>query len=224
MKFLLLNLVALTIFISCAKSKKTNENKGVDLADADEFLLDDQGFDNTGVTNQAGSGALEDPSFDTSANNIEGDLFAANEVNMNEQFNQPSVQTDQSDLNGSVQEYRVQANETLMMIAFKIYGDYEKWRELKQFNPQLNGMVKQGDIVRYNAPAQVFNWQPEGNPYLIKRNDTLGSISQSTYGEKKYWKEIWNNNKPLIKDPNLIFAGFTIYTPRIDGRDVASKF
>ena len=62
----------------------------------------------------------------------------------------------------------------------------------------------------------------DGNPYLIKSGDTLGKISNTTYGTIKYWKNIWNNNKPLIKDPNKIFAGFTIYTPLIEGRDVAN--
>ena len=36
------------------------------------------------------------------------------------------------------------------------------------------------------------------------------------------WKNIWNNNKPLIRDPNKIFAGFTLYYLE-NGRDVASE-
>jgi len=40
----------------------------------------------------------------------------------------------------------------------------------------------------------------------------LGVISTKVYdGEKKYWKKLWENNKPMIRDPNLIFAGFTIF-------------
>ena len=31
------------------------------------------------------------------------------------------------------------------------------------------------------------------------------------------------NNKPLIKNPNKIYAGFTIYTPIIEGREVATE-
>ena len=36
-------------------------------------------------------------------------------------------------------------------------------------------------------------------------------ISKKKYGTPVRWKSIWDNNKPMIKDPNLIFAGFTLY-------------
>lgn len=122
--------------------------------------------------------------------------------------------------------YKVLKNETLMIVAFKIYGDYSKWRELAELNKGklVNGhQVMAGVELSFNAPAEKFEWRPEGNPYLIKRGDTLGTISKDTYGTPRYWKNIWHNNEPLIKDPNVIFAGFTIYTPTIEGRDVAFK-
>lgn len=110
-------------------------------------------------------------------------------------------------------EYTVQKNETLMMIAFKLYGDYGQWRDLARRNSgkMKNGMVLAGTKIKYALPSQTFEWNPQGNPYLIRTGDTLGGISGSVYGTAKKWKSIWNNNKPLIKDPNRIFAGFTLY-------------
>jgi nucleoid-associated protein YgaU len=110
-------------------------------------------------------------------------------------------------------EYKVEKNETLMMIAFKIYGDYSKWKMLADQNQGIlkNGVVMAGSKISYQMPSQTFNWSPEGNPYLIKSGDTLGTISSDVYGTTKKWKLLWDNNKPLIKDPNRIFAGFTIY-------------
>ncbi len=110
-------------------------------------------------------------------------------------------------------EYTVQKNETLMMIAFKLYGDYGMWRELANRNTsQLKGKsVRAGMRLTYRVPAVAFEWNPQGNPYLIRTGDTLGGISGSVYGTTKKWKSIWENNRPLIKDPNRIFAGFTIY-------------
>jgi hypothetical protein len=46
---------------------------------------------------------------------------------------------------------------------------------------------------------------------MVKHTDTLGTIANSVYGNKKKWKNIWANNKPLIKNPNVIYAGFTLY-------------
>jgi hypothetical protein len=46
---------------------------------------------------------------------------------------------------------------------------------------------------------------------MIKNGETLGTISNSVYQTPKKWKAIWENNKPLIRNPNVIFAGFTLY-------------
>jgi nucleoid-associated protein YgaU len=120
--------------------------------------------------------------------------------------------------------YTVQKNETLMMIAFKLYGDYGQWRDLSRRNASKlkNGLVFSGTKITYALPSQTFEWSPQGNPYLIRTGDTLGAISGSVYGSAKKWKNIWENNRPLIKDPNRIFAGFTIYWPEL-GKVAASS-
>jgi hypothetical protein len=50
-----------------------------------------------------------------------------------------------------------------------------------------------------------------GDKYLIKHGDTLGTISNDLYGTSSKWKKLWKNNRELIKDPNRIFAGFYLY-------------
>jgi len=110
--------------------------------------------------------------------------------------------------------YSVQNNETLMLIAYKIYGDYSRWKEIAAINAsQLNGgtSVSNGMQLRYSDRGAGFNPGNRGTPYLIQRGDTLGLISRNVYGATNRWKEIWNNNREMIKDPNLIFAGFTLY-------------
>ena len=105
-----------------------------------------------------------------------------------------------------------------MKIAFEIYGDYEQWRVIKDSNPEKIGsdnMIKEGMTLTFPEPAEEFVQSKNGDPYLIKRGDTLTSISKNAYGTSRHWKAIWKNNTPLIKDPNLIFAGFTIYMPAI---------
>ena len=81
-------------------------------------------------------------------------------------------------------------------------------------NPHLKGVrILAGTQIKYNPPSEKFVWSAKGDPYLIKLGDTLGLISKSKYGTVKKWRSIWDNNKPMIRDPNLIFAGFTLYTP-----------
>ena len=131
-------------------------------------------------------------------------------------------QNKEIDLNLSPGVYKVQKGETLMLIAFKLYGDYGKWKKIQQNNPQLKGKpLRAGMKIAYEAPSEKFDWSPQGLPHLIKRGDTLGKISKNKYGTSKKWKTIWDNNKPLIKDPNLIFAGFTLYYVPL-GKELAS--
>ncbi len=117
--------------------------------------------------------------------------------------------------------YEVKEGETLMWIAFKLYGDYAKWRELQSLNSGvLSDGLQPGDRLSYNSNG--FRWAPNGLPHLIRSGETLGTISSDKYGTSGKWRKIWDNNRDMIKDPNLIFAGFTLYyTP--EERDIASE-
>lgn len=115
---------------------------------------------------------------------------------------------------GAIKTYRVQRGETLMQIAFKLYGDISKWKEIKQMNSakmSSNTSLMANTELKYRAPSSAFVWNPNGTPYLIKNGETLGTISNTVYSTPKKWKSIWENNKPLIKNPNVIYAGFTLY-------------
>lgn len=108
-------------------------------------------------------------------------------------------------------EYQLYEGETLMLVAWKFYGDYKRWREIEAMNPGSN--FKHGDKIRIPKYDKAFEYNPGGTPYLIQKGDTLGRVSTKRYDTKKYWKKIWKHNDRLIKDPDLIFAGFTIFTP-----------
>lgn len=114
---------------------------------------------------------------------------------------------------GQVKTYKVKKGETLMQIAFKLYGDISKWKDIKNMNAGIgnNTALRANTELKYRAPETPFVWNPAGTPYLIKTGETLGTISNSVYSTPKKWKSIWENNKPLIKNPNIIYAGFTLY-------------
>jgi nucleoid-associated protein YgaU len=195
--------MALILNMSCSGSKKAADSistAGLEIADSDEY-----------------SSSFSE---DVIAGNL-GDYPAESKPKKSKKQKAPIVMS-----TGEHALYTASNNETLMLIAFKIYGDYGQWKNIQALNQDIlgvNGTVKAGMQLKYEKPAAAFIWQPEGNSYLIKSGDTLGKISNESYGSQKYWKNIWNNNKPLIKDPNKIFAGFTIYTPVIESRDVANK-
>ena len=137
---------------------------------------------------------------------------------------------------GKMMTYKLQKGETLMQVAFKIYGDISRWKDLKAMNaPALSKhpVLYANMELKYAEPEKQFVWNPEGTPYMIKTGETLGTISNTVYQTPKKWKSIWENNKPLIKNPNIIYAGFTVFykgaamanyvQPKANQRKVASK-
>lgn len=203
--------------VACSGSKSaqkvSEETPQIELSDADEFI--ETPTEEAMVTEETPADSM---------------VAESSEAPMVVEESSPEVAMDSSVAgasfeSGTMQDYTVQKNETLMLIAFKLYGDYEKWKELAGYNRDLlkgSTMVREGMTLKYMAPAEAFVWNPQGLPYLIRTGDTLGGISQNVYSTMKKWKSIWENNRPLIKDPNKIYAGFTIYYLE-DGREVASQ-
>lgn len=122
--------------------------------------------------------------------------------------------TDEVKLSKETKTYKVEKGDTLMLISFKLYGNYLLWKKIARLNPGIKldkGIVTVGQELKYYPPLTPFVWEPQGNPYLIQIADTLSRISKKVYQDYSKWKLIWDNNKPLIRDPNLIFAGMTLY-------------
>ena len=201
---------------ACSGNKKASsvspETPQIELTDAtgeptDEFV------ENTTPGDELVAASPSDSALETELSSADDSapIIAAEEPVVAEEpaaLSTPSVST--TGVNG---EYIVQKNETLMMVAFKLYGDYGKWRDLASRNSGTlkGGPVRAGMKIKYDMPSESFSWSPQGNPHLIRTGDTLGKISSEKYGTVKKWKSLWDNNRPLIKNPNRIFAGFTIY-------------
>lgn len=127
-------------------------------------------------------------------------------------------------MTGEMASYSVKKGDTLMLMAFNLYGDYRMWHKIAKANKNLKmgAALIAGTTIVYPKPEKEFNWMPDGTPYMILMGDTLGKISNKVYGTPREWKYIWENNKPLIQDPNKIYAGFTLYYKE-KTRDLASQ-
>lgn len=115
---------------------------------------------------------------------------------------------------GKIERYTVKAGDTLMKIAFNLYGDVDRWKDLHELNQEaLKGKtgLRKGMKLRYDAPVESFTPEQLAHSYEIKKGDTLAGIADDVYGKKMKYKKLQAYNKHLIKNPNRIFAGFTIY-------------
>jgi LysM repeat protein len=115
---------------------------------------------------------------------------------------------------GQFEDVTVQSGDTLMKIAFETYGDLYRWKSILDANRDRvtdPNQIPAGTVLKIERPATQVAIERNGEKYLIKNGDTLGTISNDVYGTRSKWKAIWENNKQMIHDPNRIFAGFYLY-------------
>ncbi|HJS43631.1 MAG TPA: LysM peptidoglycan-binding domain-containing protein [Gemmatimonadales bacterium] len=49
--------------------------------------------------------------------------------------------------------------------------------------------------------------------YVVVKGDSLSAIAQRVYGDTKEWRRIYDANRDIIRDPDLIYPGQTLRLP-----------
>ena len=74
-------------------------------------------------------------------------------------------------------EYIVKnSKETLMLLAFNLYGDFRYWKSIAALNNDFLTSpyhLKKGVKLRYYLPKRDFVYRPDGEPFLIKQGHSL---------------------------------------------------
>jgi len=52
-----------------------------------------------------------------------------------------------------------------------------------------------------------------GRTYVVTKGDSLSAIAKREYGDMKEWRRIYDANRDIIKDPDLIYPGQTLRLP-----------
>ena len=61
-------------------------------------------------------------------------------------------------------------------------------------------------------PAQSST--PAETTYTVVAGDSLSKIAKAQYGDANQWRRIWDANKDLIKNPDLIHPGQVLKIPQ----------
>jgi LysM repeat protein len=66
-------------------------------------------------------------------------------------------------------------------------------------------------VIRHDQPAT--SRYPAIRRYTVRRGDTLSSIAQRFYGNAADWQQLYQANRSVVRNPNLIFAGEVLNVP-----------
>jgi nucleoid-associated protein YgaU len=69
-------------------------------------------------------------------------------------------------------------------------------------------------VASVDDRMEVVDPSPEATFYTVKSGDSLGKIAKEHLGSAALYPEIFEANKPLLTDPNLIYAGQVLRIPR----------
>lgn len=73
--------------------------------------------------------------------------------------------------------------------------------------------VEKVDADGLSAPAPKV--EEPTTYYTVKRGDSLSLIAKRHYGDPMKYKQLFEENKEIIKDPNLIYPGQVLRIPKL---------
>ncbi|MGB3341991.1 MAG: peptidoglycan-binding protein LysM [bacterium] len=113
--------------------------------------------------------------------------------------------------------YTVQSGDTLSKIASRLYGNAGKYPVIFEANLEVikdPNLIYPGQILRVVKPPVS---QTPSETYIVKSGDTLSKIAKQIYSDARKYSIIFEANRDILKDPNIIHPGQKLRIPKIDG-------
>jgi nucleoid-associated protein YgaU len=79
--------------------------------------------------------------------------------------------------------------------------------------PDFSNVSAGGSSTAPAAPEPTGT-SGSGTTYVVVNGDSLSKIAKREYGDANKWRTIYEANKDLIKDPDLIYPGQELKVPR----------
>jgi len=73
--------------------------------------------------------------------------------------------------------------------------------------------VRSGGSSTAPAVPQPTSTIGSGKTYVVVKGDSLSKIAKREYGDANKWRTIYEANKDLINDPDLIYPGQDLKIP-----------
>jgi nucleoid-associated protein YgaU len=69
------------------------------------------------------------------------------------------------------------------------------------------------EVGSVDDQLEVLNPEPEAVFYVVQKGDSLSKIAKEHYGDFKSYTRIFEANRPMLSDPDLIYPGQTLRIP-----------
>jgi nucleoid-associated protein YgaU len=91
-------------------------------------------------------------------------------------------------------------------------GIFDKKSAPPEPKPDFSNVSAGGSSTAPAAPQPTATIGSD-RTYVVVKGDSLSKIAKREYGDAKKWRTIYEANKDLIKDPDLIYPGQTLKIP-----------
>jgi len=94
-----------------------------------------------------------------------------------------------------------------------------KRKDKQQGKPDFSSVQSGGSSTAPSSTSpsptttDPFAGSPAGRSYTVVQGDSLSKIAKHHYGDANKWRTIYDANKDLIKDPDLIYPGQSFRIP-----------
>jgi nucleoid-associated protein YgaU len=99
----------------------------------------------------------------------------------------------------------------------KLMGIFDKIFDRKDDKPPGSrpdfSNVRSGGSSTAPAAPQPTGTIGSARTYVVVKGDSLSKIAKREYGDASKWRAIYEANKDLIKDPDLIYPGQELKVP-----------
>lgn len=127
--------------------------------------------------------------------------------------NQPENRINESsNQNEPITNYTVTMGDSLSEIAKNYLGDANRWLEIYELNKDI---ISNPDIISIGMILKMpLKERTEATAtYIIKSNDSLSMIAKNLLGDVNKWVELYELNKDIIKNPDIIEPGMSLQLP-----------
>lgn len=96
-----------------------------------------------------------------------------------------------------------------------IFGKDDEKDKPKEQKPKADfSNVQAGGSSTAPAPKEEAA-APGGKTYTVVAGDSLSKIAKRQYGDARKWRVIFEANRDIVKDPDLIYPGQTLKIPNV---------